>query len=187
MRRDFRGLMREGLEEGGAKELVRVWAQAHSDLVLTALEERGTLLRRRYAAYSSVDPTIARRAAARAMVAEALLVLLLALRGLRVLRVLATPVLIGAILVVGWLLVGPLLTIPRISSTGPVVRNGVAAVMVCGEKREFEGMYKAIKYVPEPDTGTWAPVRKGACTVWYHHPPGFEQRLARQERAQREH
>jgi hypothetical protein len=80
--------------------------------------------------------------------------------GNRVFRVLAAPVLIGAILVVGWLLVGPLLTIPRISSTGPVVRNGVAAVMVCGEKREFEGMYKAIKYVPEPDTGTWAPVSK---------------------------
>jgi hypothetical protein len=95
--------------------------------------------------------------------------------------------LIGAILVVGWLLVGPLLTIPRISSTGPVVRNGVAAVMVCGEKRDFEGMHKAIKYVPEPNTGTWAPVRKGACTVWYHHPPGWEQRHARQERAQREH
>ena len=53
--------------------------------------------------------------------------------GNRVFRVLAAPVLTGAILVVGWLLVGPLLTIRRISSTGPVVRNGVAAVMVCGE------------------------------------------------------
>jgi hypothetical protein len=39
MRRDFSELLREGLEEGGAKELVKVWAQAHSDLVLTALKE----------------------------------------------------------------------------------------------------------------------------------------------------
>jgi hypothetical protein len=60
MRRDFRELMREGLQEGGATELVRVWAEAHSDLVLTALKERGTLLARRYAAYSSVDPSIAK-------------------------------------------------------------------------------------------------------------------------------
>jgi capsular polysaccharide biosynthesis protein len=67
MRRDFPELVREGLEEGGAKELVRVWAQAHSDLVLTALKERGTLLARRYAAYSSVDPRIAKRAAAMAL------------------------------------------------------------------------------------------------------------------------
>jgi hypothetical protein len=103
--------------------------------------------------------------------------------GYRAFRVLAVPVLIGAILVAGWLLVGPLLVIPRISSTGPVVRNGVAAVMVCGEKREFEGMYKAMKYVPEPGTGTWAPERRGECTVWYHHPPGWEQRHARQQRA----
>jgi capsular polysaccharide biosynthesis protein len=72
MRRDFRELMREGLEEGGAKELVRVWAQAHSDLVLTALKERSTLLARRYASYSSVDPRIAKRAAVRAMVAVVL-------------------------------------------------------------------------------------------------------------------
>jgi capsular polysaccharide biosynthesis protein len=72
MRRDFRELMREGLEEGGAKELVRVLAQAHSDLVLTALKERGTLLARRYASYLSVDPRMATRTAARAMVAVVL-------------------------------------------------------------------------------------------------------------------
>ncbi len=104
------------------------------------------------------------------------------LLALRALRVLAVPVLIGAILVVGWLLLGTL-TIPRISSTGPVVRNGVAAVMVCGEKRGIVGLDEAMDYVPEPRTGTWAPVRKGECTVWYHHPPGWEQRIARQERA----
>jgi len=104
--------------------------------------------------------------------------------GNRVFRVLAVPVLIGAILVVGWSLFGSLLTIPRFSTEGPVVRNGVAAVMVCGEKqRGFEGMYKAMDYVPEPRTGTWAPVRKGDCTVWYHNPPGLEQRHNRHERA----
>jgi hypothetical protein len=104
----------------------------------------------------------------------------------RAVRVLAAGVLIGAILVVGWLLVGPLLTIPRISSTGPVVRNGVAAVMVCGEKRGMVGMESAMNYVPEPGTGTWANERQGNCTVWYHHPPGLEQRHNRHERAQDE-
>jgi len=44
MRRDFRELMREGFEEGGASELVRrVLAQALPDLVLTALKERITM------------------------------------------------------------------------------------------------------------------------------------------------
>jgi hypothetical protein len=105
----------------------------------------------------------------------------------RALWVLAVPVLIGAILVVGWSLFGSLLAIPRFSTEGPVVRNGVAAVMVCGEKRGFEeGMMAATKYVPEPRTGTWWPERKGDCTVWYHRPPALEQRLARQERAQQE-
>ena len=98
-------------------------------------------------------------------------------------RMLAVSVLIGAILVAGGLLIGPPLVIPRISSTGPVVRNGVAAVMVCGEKR---GFMEAMDYAPEPQTGTWAPVRKGDCTVWYHHPPDAIQREARQERAQDE-
>jgi hypothetical protein len=106
-------------------------------------------------------------------------------------RVLALPVLIGATLVVvGWLLV-PWLTIPRISSDGPVVRNGVAAVMVCGEKRlsggldaaHFERLEKATRYAPEPRTGTWGHEERGTCTIFYHHPPGFEQRFNRQERA----
>ena len=116
----------------------------------------------------------------------------------RAVRVLAAGVLIGAILVVGWLLIGPLLTIPRFSTaTGPVVRNGVAAVMVCGKKYGsnskggvdaalFKGMDAAMKYVPEPRTGTWDSVRQGECVIWYHHPPGFEQRYNRQERAQEE-
>ena len=38
MRRDFRELSREGLEEGGGVELARVWTSALSDLALTALE-----------------------------------------------------------------------------------------------------------------------------------------------------
>jgi hypothetical protein len=114
------------------------------------------------------------------------------------LRPLAVPVLIGAILVVGWVLLGPLLTIPRFSAGGPVVRNGVAAVLVCGKKsgpgkggdllmsrQNLEGMDAAMEYVPEPRTGTWWPERsrRGDCTVWYHRPPDAAQRLNRQQRA----
>jgi hypothetical protein len=44
MRRDFRELSREGLSHGGAAELARVWGVAFSDLALTALKERGTML-----------------------------------------------------------------------------------------------------------------------------------------------
>jgi hypothetical protein len=102
--------------------------------------------------------------------------------GHRALWVLAVPVLIGSILLAGWLLIGPL-TIPRISSTGPVVRNGVATVMVCGEKRGFKGLDAAMDHVPEPRTGGWWPEKQGECTVWYHRPPGLEQRIARQQRA----
>ncbi len=42
MRRDFGDLVREGLEEGGATELARVWAATLPDLVVTALQERST-------------------------------------------------------------------------------------------------------------------------------------------------
>ena len=87
--------------------------------------------------------------------------------GGRVLRVL---VLVGAILVAGWLLLGPL-TIPRFSTEGPVVRNGVAVVMTCGEKRGIEkGLMAAAKYAPKSSTGTWTHVKKGECRVWYHRP-----------------
>jgi hypothetical protein len=72
MRRDFRELLREGLEEGGAKELVRVLAQAHSDLMHTVLKERGTSSAKRLADYLSLDPRIAARAAARTLVAVVL-------------------------------------------------------------------------------------------------------------------
>jgi hypothetical protein len=117
--------------------------------------------------------------------------------GYRAFRVLAAPVLIGAIVVVGWLLVGPLLTIPRFTTEGPVVRNGVAAVVVCGKKsaqegsgrftaREMKGLEAATEYAPEPRTGGWWPERRGSCTVWYHRPPGLEQRFNRHERAARQ-
>lgn len=59
MRGDFRELSREGLEEGGGTELARVWTAAFSDLALTALEERGSMLARN--GYLPVAPgTVAR-------------------------------------------------------------------------------------------------------------------------------
>lgn len=108
----------------------------------------------------------------------------------------AAPVLIGATLVVvGWLLTSAsfaLLTIPRFSTDGPVVRNGVAVVVVCGKKRasgrldaaHFKRLDAATSYAPEPRTGTWGHEERGTCTVFYHHPPGFEQRMNRQLRAE---
>jgi hypothetical protein len=104
--------------------------------------------------------------------------------GYRAFRVLGVPVLIGAILVVGWLVFGPLLTIPRFTTEGPVVRNGVAVIVACGKKQGMRGMVAAMKYAPEPRTGGWWPVKKGSCTVWYHQPPYPDQRIARHERAQ---
>lgn len=59
MRRDFGELSREGLEDGGGKELAGVWATAFSDLALTALEERGTMLARN--GYLPVAPGTAAR------------------------------------------------------------------------------------------------------------------------------
>jgi len=113
-----------------------------------------------------------------------LLVLLLTLRGLRVLRVVVLPAAIGAILVVsGWLLLGSL-TIPRFTTEGPVVRNGVAAVVACGEKRGLKGMDAAMAYVDEPRTGTWSARREGECTIWEHRPPDAYQREQRTLRAQ---
>jgi hypothetical protein len=102
--------------------------------------------------------------------------------GLR-LRPLAVPVLIGAILVVGWVLLGPLLTIPRFTTEGPMVRNGTAVIVACGKKQGIKGMPAAMKYAHEPATGGWWPEKRGECTVWYHRPPDPSQRLNRQERA----
>ena len=72
--------------------------------------------------------------------------------------------------------------IPRLSSEGPVVRNGVAAIVVCGKKRGLE----AVDVAPEPRTGTWGSEKKGECTVWYHVPPDATQREARHQRTQQE-
>jgi hypothetical protein len=112
--------------------------------------------------------------------------ILLALLVLRRFRVLAVPVLIGAILVAGWLLIGPLLTIPRFSIEGPVVRNGVAVIVACGKKSGPWQMGAAMRYAPEPRTGGWWPEHRGDCTVWYHRPPLPEQRFNRHERASEE-
>jgi capsular polysaccharide biosynthesis protein len=60
MRRDFADLSREGLQEGGGAELVRVCGGAFSDLALTALQERGTVLSSN--AYLPVEPRVAVRA-----------------------------------------------------------------------------------------------------------------------------
>jgi hypothetical protein len=102
--------------------------------------------------------------------------------GLR-LRPLAVPVLVGTILVVGWVLLGPLLTIPRFTTEGPVVRNGATVIVACGKKQGIKGMGAAMKYADEPGRGGWWPKKQGDCTIWYHRPPGAEQRLNRQERA----
>jgi hypothetical protein len=76
MRRDFRELLQEGLEERGATELVRVLAQALSDLVLTALKERSTMLAARSAYSLFVDPRIAVRTMVGAVVLVAVAVTL---------------------------------------------------------------------------------------------------------------
>ena len=76
MRRDFADLSREGLEEGGGAELVRVCGGAFSDLALTALQERGSVLSRN--AYPPVEP----RVAAGAMVAVVIVALTVAVASL---------------------------------------------------------------------------------------------------------
>jgi hypothetical protein len=80
----------------------------------------------------------------------------------------------GAMLLLGgWLLLGSLTTsglippIPRLSSDGPVVRNGVVAIVACGKKRGIE----VVSAAPESGTGTWGVERKGECNVYYHRPP----------------
>jgi len=98
----------------------------------------------------------------------------MALRVFRRLRLLAVLLLIGAIVVVGWFLLGPWLIIPPFAAESRVVRNGVAAIVVCGKQSDFEKEYEAMDYVPEPQTGTWWAQRRGDCTVWFHLQPGPE-------------
>jgi hypothetical protein len=105
---------------------------------------------------------------------------------------LAVGVVIGAILVgVAVLLLGPwwipatselVPPTPRLSSDGPVVRNGVAAIVACGEKRGFG----VVRVAPEVRTGTWGVEKRDECNVYYHHPPEASQREARHQRAQQE-
>jgi hypothetical protein len=87
-----------------------------------------------------------------------------------------------AILVVGVasLLLLRSITIPRFTTTGPVVRNGVAVIVACGKKR---GFLEATDYAPEARTGTWGGQRKGECNVYYHNPPDWHQREQRHLRA----
>jgi capsular polysaccharide biosynthesis protein len=76
MRRDFADLSREGLEEGGGTELLRVWGGAFSDLALSALAERGTAMSRN--GYPPVEP----RVAVGALVAVVLVALTVAMASL---------------------------------------------------------------------------------------------------------
>ena len=76
MRRDFRELSREGLEEGGATEVARVWASTLSDLLVTALKERGAVPARNARPY--VDPRIV----AKSMVAVVLIAVALTMASL---------------------------------------------------------------------------------------------------------
>jgi hypothetical protein len=71
-------------------------------------------------------------------------------------RVLAVPVLIGAILVAGWLLIGP-----RLWTEGPMVRGNNVVVVACAK----------------------APQHRGVCLVRDYRLPDWHQREARQERA----
>jgi hypothetical protein len=64
-----------------------------------------------------------------------------------------------------------------------VVRNGVAVIVACGKKQGMAELGAATRYADEPATGGWWPEKQGDCTIWYHRPPGLEQRLNRQERA----
>ena len=73
--------------------------------------------------------------------------------GNRLFQMLAAAVFVGTVLVLGWFLLGSL-TIPRISPEGPVVRNGVAAVVACGKKQGIRAGMEAVRYADEPSTGT---------------------------------
>jgi len=97
----------------------------------------------------------------------------MALRVFRRLWLVAVPLLVGAIVVVVWFLLVPWVIIPPIASESTLVRNGVAAIVVCGEMRERVNLYgPPEKYVPRVNTGLWLTDRKGDCTVWFHTQPG---------------
>jgi hypothetical protein len=112
-----------------------------------------------------------------------LLALLLALRWLRVLRVLAVPVLVGAILVVGWLLFGPLRTIPRFTTEGRVVRNGVAVIVACGKEERVRANGCGDEVRPRASDGHVGVRAKGRLHRVASPPPDATRREARHERA----
>jgi hypothetical protein len=90
------------------------------------------------------------------------LALLLTLWVLRGLPSATAAVLIAAILAVGWLLVGPLLTKTRLTLEGPMVRGNHVVVVACVK----------------------APPLRGTCIVREAVIPDWHQREAWQERAQ---
>ena len=101
------------------------------------------------------------------------------MRGYGLLRVLVVPSLgLAAIVVVGWFLISSLLPPYLSPPAGPVVKNGVAAVVVCGNKRQGtlglleEGVISDI--APEAQTATWSIEERGRCEIYYQHPRNEE-------------
>ena len=63
----------------------------------------------------------------------------------------------------------PPATIPVPADVGPVVKNGVAAVMICGKWEDSKGLGLTKAGMGR---GMWSPApREGGCQVWYHHRP----------------
>jgi hypothetical protein len=57
---------------------------------------------------------------------------------------------------------------PMVLNPGePLVRNGVAVIVACGDKR---GAFAAKNSVPNPQMGSWSSVPRGTCVAYYHHP-----------------
>ena len=52
--------------------------------------------------------------------------------------------------------------------SAPLVENGVAMIMVCGEAPK--GFMLPTENVSRPRVGWWSGVDRGECKVWYHHP-----------------
>jgi hypothetical protein len=56
--------------------------------------------------------------------------------------------------------------------TNNLVPNGVAVVVVCGEKNLTESFIQSQTVAPGGRVGTWSPEKEGDCVIWYHHPQG---------------
>jgi hypothetical protein len=58
-----------------------------------------------------------------------------------------------------------------------LVDNGVALVVVCGEKvgtsPTNKSFMRATNVAPRGRVGIWSPTRKGDCMVWRHYPEGI--------------